>query len=105
MKLMTCPVNGVRAISEFVCGGELRAMPDPNAVSDDTWSDYVFNRNSVPTLKKEWWCHTPSGVWFIAERDTATDTIQRTYLYQAEHGSEPGRSDVGVESVGAGSPA
>ena len=80
---MTCPVNGVRAISEFVCGGELRGMPDPNTVTDAAWSDHVFNRNSVPELKKEWWCHTPSGVWFIAERDTATDTVQRTYLYEA----------------------
>ena len=78
---MTCPVNGVRAISEFVCGGDLRDMPDPNTASDAMWSDYVFNRNSVPAVKREWWCHTPSGVWFIAERDTATDTIQRTYLY------------------------
>ena len=51
--------------------------------SDAVWADYVFNRNSVPAVKQEWWCHTPSGVWFIAERDTATDTIQRTFLYQA----------------------
>jgi sarcosine oxidase subunit delta len=58
-------------------------MPDPAAASDVAWSDYVFNRNSVPSVKQEWWCHTPSGVWFVAERDTATDTIRRTYLYQA----------------------
>jgi sarcosine oxidase subunit delta len=32
-------------------------------------------------VKKEWWCHTPSGVWFIAERDTTTDTVLRSYLY------------------------
>ena len=83
MKLMTCPVNGPRVISEFVYGGELRNMPDPAVVSDVVWADYVFNRNSVPTVKQEWWCHSPSGVWFIAERDTATDTIKRTFLYQA----------------------
>jgi sarcosine oxidase, subunit delta len=87
MKLMTCPVNGARAISEFVCGGELRGMPDPNTATDADWADYVFNRDSVPGVKREWWCHTPSGVWFIAERDTATDTIQRTYLYQAGQSS------------------
>ena len=82
MKLMTCPINGPRAITEFVSGGEFRSMPDPQAVSDEVWADYVFNRNSVPCVKQEWWCHTPSGVWFIAERDTATDNILRTYLYQ-----------------------
>ena len=26
-------------------------------------------------MKREWWCHTPSGYWFIAERDTARDEI------------------------------
>jgi sarcosine oxidase, subunit delta len=83
MKLMTCPINGPRAISEFVCGGELRASPDPATSSDAVWADYVFNRDGVPRLKQEWWCHVPSGVWFIAERDTATDVIHRTYLYSS----------------------
>ena len=76
--------SGPRLISEFSYAGELRAMPDPASASDQDWSDYVFNRNSVPAVKREWWCHTPSGTWFIAERDTATDSILKTYLYQAE---------------------
>jgi sarcosine oxidase, subunit delta len=89
MKLMSCPINGPRLISEFAYGGELRVMPDPRTASDAAWSDYVFNRSSVPGVKREWWCHTPSGIWFIAERDTATDTIQRTYLYQREPAAQP----------------
>jgi sarcosine oxidase subunit delta len=28
---------------------------------------------------KEWWCHSPSGYWFIAERHTASDEVMRTY--------------------------
>ena len=83
MKLMTCPVNGPRLISEFSYAGELRSMPNPDTADDAVWTDYVFNRNSLPGLKREWWCHTPSGTWFIAERDTATDTIVKTYLYEA----------------------
>jgi sarcosine oxidase subunit delta len=79
---MNCPINGPRAISEFIYGGEVRSMPDPAAVTDDAWADYVFNRDSVPGVRQEWWCHAPSGVWFIAERDTTTDAIQRTYFYQ-----------------------
>ena len=82
MKIMTCPVNGPRVISEFSYAGEFRAMPEPETASDRAWSDYVFNRNSLPGVKFEWWCHTPSGTWFIAERDTASDTIRRTFLYQ-----------------------
>lgn len=80
MKLLACPINGVRPISEFVYGGEIRPMPDPQTCSDDIWSDYVFNRTGVAALKREWWCHSPSGVWFIAERDTATDIVLRTHL-------------------------
>ena len=81
---MTCPVNGPRAISEFTYGGEIRPMPDPATSSDDTWADYVFNRNGSPGVKREWWCHTPSNTWFVAERDTARDVIVRTYLYAGE---------------------
>lgn len=81
MKLMTCPVNGVRPISEFICGGAVRPMPDPATTDDATWADYVFHRSSVPQLQQEWWCHTPSNTWFIAERHTQTDEILRTYLY------------------------
>ena len=83
MKIMTCPVNGPRVISEFAYAGELRSQPDPAALNDADWADYVFNRNGVAGVKREWWCHTPSGVWFIAERNTATDVILRTYLYTA----------------------
>ena len=81
MKLLDCPVNGPRPISEFVYGGEYREMPDPEDTSDAAWADYVFNRNSVPGVKKEWWYHQPSGTWFIAERDVQSDHVHRTYLF------------------------
>jgi sarcosine oxidase, subunit delta len=81
MKLLSCPVNGLRPVSEFFYWGEVRDMPEPDRASDAQWSDYVFNRNGAAAVKKEWWCHTPSGVWFIAERNTATDRVIRTYLY------------------------
>ncbi|MDX2241939.1 MAG: sarcosine oxidase subunit delta [Leptolyngbyaceae cyanobacterium bins.302] len=81
MKIMTCPINGARPIAEFVYGGEVRPMPDPQSVDDAEWADYVFNRNGAPGTKQEWWCHTPSNTWFIAERNTLTDQIHRTYLY------------------------
>lgn len=86
MKIMTCPVNGPRAINEFAYAGEFRVMPDPGLTGDTAWADYVFNRNGVAGIKQEWWCHTPSGVWFIAERDTTRDVILRTYLYTAAGG-------------------
>ena len=34
MKIMICPLNGPRNISEFTYGGELKPMPDPVNCSD-----------------------------------------------------------------------
>ena len=74
-------MNGVRPVQEFSFGGEFRPMPDPNSASDEDWGGYVFYRSGEPSVKKEWWCHIASGVWFIAERDTLKDEFIRTYLY------------------------
>ena len=43
MKLMPCPLNGPRPLSEFAYGGEVRAMPEPDTCTDAEWTDYVFN--------------------------------------------------------------
>ncbi len=80
MKLMPCPLNGLRPVSEFVYWGELRPAPDAATCSDAEWADFVFNRNGAPGVKREWWCHTPSNTWFIAERDTEKDRVLRTWL-------------------------
>ena len=84
MKIINCPINGPRPIQEFHYGGEVRAMPDLDAVSDQQWADYVFNRSGEPGVKREWWYHIASGTWFIAERDNCTDEVRRTYLFDAE---------------------
>ena len=79
MKLMTCPLNGPRNISEFACGGEVVEQPDPRSLDDAAWADHVFLSNNVYGVVREWWCHVPSTYWFIAERNTVTDEILRTY--------------------------
>ena len=76
---MPCPLNGPRNIQEFVWGGELKATPDPAACSDAEWGAYVFLEENRKGVMREWWCHVPTNYWFIAERDTGTDTILRTY--------------------------
>jgi sarcosine oxidase, subunit delta len=81
---MTCPINGARSMTEFVYGGEVRPMPDPRLLDDANWAEYVFHRNGAAGIKKEWWCHTASNTWFIAERNTQTDEILKTYLYDQE---------------------
>ena len=79
MKIMPCPLNGPRNISEFVCAGEVVAMPEPNRASNAEWADYVFLHTNAADVVREWWCHVPTAFWFIAERDTRTDEILRTY--------------------------
>ena len=79
MKIMNCPLNGPRNISEFAWGGEVKTMPDPLACSDDEWAEYVFLENNTAGVVREWWCHLPTSYWFIAERNTVTDEIVRTY--------------------------
>ncbi len=82
MKILICPINGPRSVQEFTYGGEYTPMPDPDQATDGEWADYVFNRSGAAGTKLEWWCHTASGVWFLAERDTLRDEIIRTFLYQ-----------------------
>ncbi|MGD9538570.1 MAG: sarcosine oxidase subunit delta [Alphaproteobacteria bacterium] len=79
MKIINCPLNGPRNAQEFVHGGEVVAMPDPNGCSDAEWADFVFLENNVAGMVREWWCHVPTAYWFIAERDTVKDEFIRTY--------------------------
>ena len=79
MKIMNCPLNGPRNISEFVWGGEVKPMPDDAKTSDRDWADYVFLENNTAGVVREWWCHVPTSFWFIAERNTITDEILKTY--------------------------
>ena len=79
MKIMPCPLNGPRNISEFICFGEVGEMPDPGRVADDDWANFVWFSNTTAGVIREWWCHVPSSYWFIAERNTVTDEILRTY--------------------------
>lgn len=79
MKIMVCPLNGPRNISEFVYGGEVVDMPDHKNCTDAQWADYVFYSDNNIGVVREWWLHAASSFWFIAERHTATDEIVRTY--------------------------
>ena len=79
MKIMHCPLNGPRNIAEFVYGGAVGVMPDPATSDDRHWAEYLFIENNTRGVVREWWYHLASAYWFIAERDTASDTILKTY--------------------------
>lgn len=88
MKLIPCPLNGLRPADEFIYAGEVRPAPQPQC-TDAEWARHVFHRSGVPGIKQEWWCHTPSGYWFIAERDTTTDEILRSFAPPARMADAP----------------
>lgn len=79
MKILNCPLNGPRNVQEFVYGGEVGEMPDPATCTDADWADFIFLEENRKAVIREWWCHAPTNFWFIAERDTASDEILRTY--------------------------
>ena len=100
MKIMPCPLNGPRNISEFTYGSELKAMPDQNTCSDEEWADYVFNKENRAGVVIEWWMHNASSYWFLAERHTVSDEILRTFdpkelfTRRVEFSAAPARQEV-----------
>lgn len=79
MKILNCPLNGPRNIAEFSYGGEFHPEPDPARADDRAWAEHVFFHDNAAGIVIEWWCHTPSSYWFLAERDTRSDETLRTF--------------------------
>lgn len=77
MKLLTCPVNGPRNISEFQYLGPVRGASAERA--GELVEALFYHENPLGPLK-EWWRHTPSNTVFIAERHTVSDEILATWL-------------------------
>jgi sarcosine oxidase subunit delta len=78
MKILDCPLNGPRNISEFTYGGEYHPMPADD-VDSRAWAEYVFFHDNQAGLVIEWWCHNSTSFWFLAERNTVTDQVLRTF--------------------------
>ena len=78
MLLIPCPWCGPRDETEFRYGGQAGIVtpPDPDAIDDTAWADYLFMRDNPKGPFAERWCHT-SGCrrWFNVVRDTLTCEI------------------------------
>ena len=79
--VLECPNCRVREVTDFGYGGEISTRPRSRPTLREL-GEYNYFRRNAAGVQREWWFHR-SGcrAWFIAERDTATDTIVRTYLY------------------------
>lgn len=82
MLQIDCPWCGPRDQTEFGYGGEAHIIrpEDPDALTDDQWADYLFNRTNTKGVHAEQWCHTAGcRRWFNALRDTVTYEIVAIY--------------------------
>ncbi len=81
MLLIPCPWCGPRPENEFHYGGEagIARPPDPSAVDDAAWADFLYMRCNPKGRHKERWRHQfGCGRFFNATRDTVTDRISGT---------------------------
>jgi len=78
--LLDCPCCGTREVSDFAFGGELTARPSASASAREV-NAALYMRRNVAGVQREWWYHR-SGchAWFLADRDTRTNTVLRTGL-------------------------
>ncbi len=82
MLKIPCPWCGERDQSEFSYGGQAHIVrpPDPDALDDEQWGDYLFFRDNPKGLHREQWVHSGGcRRWFNAVRDTVTYRIHAVY--------------------------
>lgn len=82
MLLIPCPWCGPREESEFTYGGEAHIVrpPEPDALTDAQWADYLFMRKNPRGLHREQWSHTAGcRRWFNVQRDTVTYQVTVVY--------------------------
>ena len=83
---LDCPICGKRNQLEFRYGGEYNPRPEkPLEVSDAEWIDFVYMRDNRWGVQKEWWYHRAGcATWFLAERHTRSNVVDKTYLWKKE---------------------
>jgi sarcosine oxidase subunit delta len=86
MIIIRCPYCGeIRSEEELVYGGEADVIRplDPDAVTDEQWTDYLFMRNNAKGLSVEQWCCAAGcGQWFKVQRDTVSHRIGAAYGFE-----------------------
>ena len=78
MLLIRCPFCGGRPEIEFRYGGEahIARPPDPSAVDDAAWTEFLYMRDNPKGAHAERWRHMHGcGRFFNCLRDTVSDRI------------------------------
>jgi methylglutamate dehydrogenase subunit B len=78
--LLPCPHCGPRPVDEYAYFGEVTSRPEGEPSLREL-TDYVYFRDNVAGVQREWWQHRMGcGEWFLAERDTRTNTVEKIML-------------------------
>ena len=77
MMNIPCPFCGPRNESEFSFGGPVKPVrPDPNAVSEEDWIEYLTCvPNPLGPVQERWWHVRGCGQWVAIRRHTVTHEI------------------------------
>jgi heterotetrameric sarcosine oxidase delta subunit len=99
--LLSCPHCGPRDVNEFHYQGEVTRRPPPEPTLREL-TDYVYFRDNVAGLQREWWYHRVGcGLWFVAERDTRTNDVLRTEIPPPVGTGRPAPSHAAVSDAPA----
>ncbi|MSR13165.1 MAG: sarcosine oxidase subunit delta [Gammaproteobacteria bacterium] len=80
MKQFRCPILGLRPAQEFICAGS--AIEGLLQADSAAARSGVYFGDATARVKREWWYHRPSQLWFLIERDTASDEVMAIELAQ-----------------------
>lgn len=82
MLRIPCPHCGVRDYTEFHYGGDATKLRPAHGAGDlRAWHDYVFLFDNPKGAHLEYWQHVEGcRQWLVLERDTATNTVGRSWL-------------------------
>ena len=76
--LVTCPNCGPREVQELRCAGESTTRPKTTPTQREL-NEYIYFRANEAGLQREWWFCRACEDWFLAERNTVTNEVSRTW--------------------------
>ncbi len=89
MIIIRCPYcREQRTEEEMTYGGEadISRPLEPEKVSDQHWTEYLFMRaNPKGSLVEQWCCTFGCGQWFKVRRDSATHQISEVLRFSQPH--------------------
>ena len=82
MLRIPCPHCGIRDYTEFHYAGDATKLRPAHGAGDlRAWHDYVFLFDNPKGTHLEYWQHVEGcRQWLVLERDTATNTVGRSWL-------------------------